>query len=129
MRSGHTHRPRELGAGGGRLRIIGHWALEAHQPGKNHHRRYQVTVGRDLLDHWTVAILYGRVGQEGQERRYVSANPDDMCAVIRDRLRRRPSAPKRIGCSYRLSAFHAAQGFDAASWLPGEVMARFFRAG
>jgi hypothetical protein len=29
MRSGHTHRPRELGAGGGRLRIIGHWALEA----------------------------------------------------------------------------------------------------
>jgi hypothetical protein len=104
-------------------------AFEAHHPGNNHHRRYQVTVGRDLLDHWTVAILYGRVGQGGQERRYASINPDDMRAVIRDRLRRRLSAPKRIGCSYRLSAFHAAQGFDAASWLPGEVMAGFFRAG
>lgn len=103
-------------------------AFEAHSREANHHRRYQVTVGRDLLDHWTVAILYGRVGQGGQERRYASANPDEVRTVIRDRLRRRLSAPKRIGCSYRLSAFNAAQGFDASAWLPGEIMARFFQA-
>ena len=29
-------------------------AFEAHNAEKNHHRRYQVTVGRDLLDDWTV---------------------------------------------------------------------------
>jgi hypothetical protein len=37
------------------------------------------------------------------------------------------SAPKRIGYPYRLTAYDAAPGFDASSWLPGEVMARFFQ--
>ena len=104
-------------------------AFEAHHPEKNHHRRYQVTVGRDLLDHWTVAIRYGRVGQGGQERRYAGASPEELRTVIRERLRRRLSAPQRIGCPYRLSAFTAAPGFDAAAWLPGDVMARFFQTG
>jgi hypothetical protein len=49
-----------------------------------------------------------------------------MRAIIRDGLRRRLSAPKRIGCPYRLAAFSAAAVFDAAAWLPSEVMARFF---
>ena len=102
-------------------------ALEAHHAEKNHHRRYQVTVGRDLLDDWTVAIRYGRTGQAGREIRH-AAEAKEMQAVIRDRLRRRLSAPRRIGCPYRLAAFSAAQGFDASAWLPGEVMARFFQA-
>ena len=50
-------------------------ALEAHNAEKNHHRRYQVTLGRDLLDHWTVAIRYGRTGQAGRELRYAAAEP------------------------------------------------------
>jgi predicted DNA-binding WGR domain protein len=103
-------------------------AFEAHHYGKNHHRRYEVSVGRDLLDDWTVAIRYGRTGQGGQERRYASAEPKAMQAVIRDRLRRRLSAPKRIGCAYRLAAFSHAPGFDATGWLPGDVIARFFAA-
>ena len=108
--------------------IIGDWALEARHAENNHHRNYQVTVGRDLLDDWTVAICYGRTGQGGRELRYASPQPEEMKAVIRDRLCRRLSAPRRIGCPYRLSAFSAAPGFDASSWLPGEVMARFFQA-
>lgn len=103
-------------------------AFEAHHAEKNHHRRYQVTIGRDLLGDWTVAIRYGRTGQAGREIRYAAAGAKEMQAVIRDRLRRRLSAPKRIGCPYRLAAFSAAPGFDASAWLPGEVMAGFFRA-
>jgi len=103
-------------------------AFEAHNAGKNHHRRYEVSVGRDLLDDWTVAIRFGRTGQGGQERRYASAEPQAMQAVIRDRLRRRLSAPKRIGCPYQLAAFSQAPGFDATGWLPGDIMARFFSA-
>ena len=38
-------------------------AFEAHSQEKNHHRRYQITVGRDLLNDWTVAIRFGRTGQ------------------------------------------------------------------
>jgi hypothetical protein len=101
-------------------------AFEAHNAEKNHHRRYQVTLGRDLLDDWTVAICFGRTGQAGREIRYAASQKEAMRAIIRDRLRRRLSAPKRIGCPYRLAAFIAAPGFDAAAWLPGEVMARFF---
>jgi hypothetical protein len=87
-------------------------------------------TGLDLLDDWTVAISYGRTGQAGgREVRYAAPEADAMRAVIRDRLRRRLSAPKRIGCPYRLAAFSAAPGFDASSWPPGEVMARFFRRG
>jgi predicted DNA-binding WGR domain protein len=103
-------------------------AFEAHHSGKNHHRRYEVTVGRDLFNDWTVAIRYGRIGRGGQERRYTSREPEEMRAVIRDRLRRRLSAPRRIGCPYRLAAFSQAPSFDATDWLPGDVMARFFAA-
>src|SRR3954471_7320778 len=102
-------------------------AFEAHNQERDHHRRYEVTVGRDLLGDWTVAIRYGRTGQAGRELRYAAAEADAMRAVIRDRLRRHLSAPKRIGCPYRLAAFSAAPGFDASSWLPGEVMAGFFQ--
>jgi predicted DNA-binding WGR domain protein len=102
-------------------------AFEAHNAEKNHHRRYQMTLGRDLLNDWTVAISYGRTGQAGREICYAASQEEAMRAIIRDRLRRRLSAPKRIGCPYRLAAFSAAPGFDAAAWLPGEVMAGFFQ--
>src|SRR4051812_12479509 len=104
-------------------------AFEARNAEKNHHRHYAVTVGRDLLDDWTAAICYGRIGQAGRELRYAAAEAEAMRAIVRDRLRRRLSTPKRIGCAYRLAAFSAAPGFDASAWLPGKVMARFFQTG
>ncbi len=70
-------------------------SFEAHNAEQNHHRRYQVTVGRDLLDDWTVAVRYGRTGQGGQELRFASANSAEMQAVIRERLRR--ASPRRNG--------------------------------
>ena len=80
-------------------------AFEAHNSEQNHHRRYEVTLGRDLLDDWTVVIRYGRCGQGSQGKQFASPEADEMKALIRDRLRRRLSAPKRIGCPYRLAAF------------------------
>ncbi len=102
--------------------------LEAHNPEQNHHRRYSVTVGRDLLNDWTVSIRYGRTGHGGRELHYAAADPAALVVVIRDRLQRRLSAPRRIGCSYRLADFSAAPHFDASSWLPGDVMAGFLEA-
>lgn len=101
-------------------------AFEAHNAEMNRHRSYEVVLGQDLLDDWTVAIRYGRVGQGGRILRFASPKSDEIRGIIRDRLRRRLSAPKRIGCSYRLAVFSTAPGFDASSWLPGDVMARFF---
>lgn len=102
-------------------------AFEAHNAERNHHRRYEVVLGQDLLDDWTVVIRYGRIGQGGRLLRFASSRPDDIRAVIRDRLRRRLSAPKRIGCAYHLAVFSTSPGFDASSWLPSDVMAKFFR--
>jgi predicted DNA-binding WGR domain protein len=101
-------------------------AFEAHNSEKNHHRCYQLILSRDLLDDWTVTIRYGRTGRDGREIHYAASEAEEMRAIIRDRLRRRLSAPKRIGCPYRLAAFSSAPDFDASVWLPGEVMARFF---
>jgi hypothetical protein len=101
-------------------------AFEAHNAELNHHRRYQITVGRDLLDEWTVAICYGRSGQGGQMKRFASPEAEEVRTIILDRLRRRLSAPRRIGCPYRLTTLNSAPGFDASAWLPGKVMARFF---
>jgi WGR domain len=103
-------------------------ALEAHHTELNHHRRYQITLGRDLLDDWTVSITYGRAGQGGQEKRFASPKAEEVRAIIRDRLRRRLSAPRRIGCPYRLTTLNSAPGVDASAWLPGEVLASFLGA-
>jgi len=101
-------------------------AFEAHHAEKNHHSSYEITVGQDLFNEFTVSIRYGRIGQRGQERRYSSPQPAALRTIIRQHLRRRLSAPKRIGCPYRLATFSTAAGFNAAEWLPGDLMARFF---
>jgi predicted DNA-binding WGR domain protein len=103
-------------------------AFEAHHAERNHHRRYQITIGRDLLDDWVLSIYYGRTGQRGHEQHFSNANADELQSMIRERLRRRLSAPRRIGCSYHLKEFSAADEFDAYAWLPGEVIAKFLAA-
>ena len=100
--------------------------FEAHNRGKNHHRRYTIRIGRDLFDDWTVEIRYSRCGGSKHSKRFASPQADEMKSLIRDRFRRRLSAPRRIGCPYRLTVFTTAVGFDAAAWLPGDIMASFF---
>lgn len=102
--------------------------LEAHHADNDHHRRYELSLGQDLLGYWMVTIRYGRIGQGGQERRYASAKPEDMRAVVCERLRRRSSAPRRIGCPYRVVGLSAAPGFDPGLWLPDGVIAPFLAA-
>jgi hypothetical protein len=61
-------------------------AFEAQNAELNHHRRYQITVGRDLLDDWTVSICFGRSGQGGRMKRFASPQAEQVRAIIRDRL-------------------------------------------
>ena len=55
------------------------------------------------------------------EKRFASPAPEDVLVIIRDRLQRRLSAPKRIGCLYRVDALGSAAGVDLSDWLPGFV--------
>ena len=100
-------------------------ALEAHNPERNHHRRYEITVGRDLFGDWTVGVRYGRVGGGGQELRYGAEQAEAMQQVVRERLHDRQSAPRRIGCAYRLVRCEAAPDMEADEWLPPGWRAAF----
>jgi hypothetical protein len=100
-------------------------ALEAHNAERNHHRVYEVRVGRDLFDDWTVTIRYARVGQRGREERFGGPGVEPMAAIVQARLKQRLSAPRRIGCSYRLARLDTSQGLDLSAWLPMELLTRF----
>lgn len=93
------------------------FAMEAHNDERNHHRRYEVRVGTDLLNHWIVVIRYGRVGQPLHEIQF--AEPDIATAkrVVQERLRRRLSAPRRIGCAYRLVNSPVTYDAEWQAWL------------
>ncbi len=99
--------------------------LEAHNPERGISRWYELAVGRDLMSAWTVTVCHGRSGQGGQERRCAADNPDPLRALIRRLLLRRLSAPRRIGCRYRLVSETTLDEVDTASWLPTDLMTRF----
>ncbi len=96
--------------------------LEAHNPERNHHRRYEIRLSRDLFGRWMVTIGYGRSGLGGQQRIYSDPDPERVRAVIRDCLKRRESAPRRLGCAYRLRELVAADEVRAEDWLPDSLV-------
>ncbi len=100
-------------------------AFEAHHAEKNHHRRYEITIGRDLLDDWTVSIRYGRTGTGGHVLRYAGQDTAMLQAIVKERMRRRLSAPRRIGCAYQLVDCQVASEIEVEKWLPMEIVRRF----
>lgn len=99
--------------------------FEAHHAGRNHHRRYSIIIGRDLLDDWTVSIRYGRTGRYGREQRFGNADMHELQRIVRERLRRRLTAKRRIDCQYRLTELHSADAIDAGEWLPSPLLSAF----
>lgn len=99
--------------------------LEAHHDDLNHHRAYRITVGRDLLGDWTVCIRYGRTGQRGQEKRFGDTDATPMQRIVREHLRRRITALKRIGCAYQLTDLDVAHDFESDAWIPGDLVSQF----
>ncbi|CUW41948.1 conserved protein of unknown function (plasmid) [Magnetospirillum sp. XM-1] len=78
--------------------------LEADSDALDHHRIYRMEVERDLLGDVIVIIAHGRRGSRLAAR---SIHVPDLSAAqefVRSRLRRRATAPRRIGCSYRITA-------------------------
>jgi hypothetical protein len=56
MRSGHTRRPRKPGAGAGRVRIIGGWALEAFC--RAQHKALNVTIRKFVSEQLFEFLLF-----------------------------------------------------------------------
>jgi hypothetical protein len=75
--------------------------LEARDPAANRLRRWQIDIGYDLFGTWVADVQFGRIGSCGRQVRLVFENQPDTEAFLRQRLRRRATARRRIGVAYR----------------------------
>lgn len=92
--------------------------LEAYHIERNYYRFYELRIGRDFFNQWTLTISYGRIGQAGRERMFSSINPKALQNLIQQCLRVRASAPRRLGCRYRLATIEQADGMPIEDWFP-----------
>ena len=86
--------------------------LQAVSPQAQHRRAYEIHVGPDLFGQLVVTIEFGVIGTRGQHRVHLVADIAEAQAVVRRALRRRLSAPRRIGVPYRVIGC-----YDAGCWL------------
>ena len=85
--------------------------LEARNPLANRMRRWSVEIGQDLLGMWLVDVQFGRVGSKGRRLRHAFSDELAAQAYVGQALRRRATAPGRIGVAYRcVQSSLAAQG-------------------
>lgn len=86
--------------------------LHADAPDRNHRRAYRVEAGCDLFGGWLVEVTFGRIGARGRSLRRWVASEAEARQLVRTCLRRRSSAPRRIGVAYlpRIT-------FDPCAWL------------
>ncbi len=75
--------------------------LEAVQRDRNIARSYVIAVSRDLFGVTIVQFSWGRIGTRGQGRRVSFADDAAATSFVSSLLRRRASAPRRIGVPYR----------------------------
>ena len=86
--------------------------LRAVSPHGQRRRAYEIHVGPDLFGQLVVTIEFGVIGARGQRRVHLVADIAEAQAVVRRSLRRRLTAPRRIGVPYRVVACH-----DPGCWL------------
>lgn len=86
--------------------------LEAHDPALGRFRSYRLEAGTDLFGAWLVEITFGRIGTAGRCKRYVASDEAEARMLVQKSLRRRATAPRRIGVPYRLGDL-----IDPWQWL------------
>ncbi len=95
--------------------------LEARNPPRRCSRQYRVEAGIDLFGSWVVEISYGRIGAAGRSRSFVVRDEGEARRLIQGILKRRATAPRRIGVAYRIREL-----IDPAGWagLTGQLVSR-----
>ena len=74
--------------------------LEAKDASRNIHRAYSIAYGQDLFGNWVVETIYGRIGGKGRTIVTLVNNEEEALKYVQKILKRRQSAPKRIGVGY-----------------------------
>jgi len=78
--------------------------LDARDPDRNIHRANSIAYGQDLFGNWIVEITFGRIGGKGRTIVTVVDNEEEAINHAQKALKRRKSAPKRIGVGYSACA-------------------------
>src|SRR5262249_37283587 len=99
--------------GGGLMMNSFSAVLEARAPALRRFRSYRLEAGRDLFGAWLVEVTYGRIGTSGRRLRYSAPTSGEARQLLRKTLRKRASARKRIGVSYRFREL-----VDPWEWVP-----------
>ena len=76
--------------------------LEAKSATRRFFRAYEITVGKDLFGVWMVEMSYGRIGTVGRNKVRSFPNIGEARAQVRTCLRKRATAPRRIGVAYQV---------------------------
>lgn len=92
-----------------------HMSLEARNPAKGHMRAYSIDAAQDLFGHWIVEIHFGRIGRSGRSVIYSAPDEPGVRRIIRQCLRRRSTAPKRIGVPYQIREYADPHQWAAVS--------------
>jgi len=86
--------------------------LEARAPELGRWRAYRVEAGRDLFGSWVVATTFRRIGSSGRTLFQAAPSEAEACRLVAQSLRRRASAPRRIGAGYRQTEVRDPHGMD-----------------
>lgn len=78
--------------------------LEAHDEKRNIHRRYEIARSPDLFGWTLIELRWGRVGSELRAKVLATPTPEAADKLVRQVLRKREGARKRIGVVYKQCA-------------------------
>ena len=76
--------------------------LEACDPARNIWRSYSIAAGQDLFGDWIVVMNYGRIGARGRTKTILLSDEAETRRYVRQCLKKRENAPKRIGIDYKV---------------------------
>ena len=89
--------------------------LEARSVARRCFRAYEIELGTDLFGAWMVEMSYGRIGAFGHTKVRSFSTTKEAQAQVRACLRKRATAPRRIGVAYRVRRMDGC-----TTWLPPE---------
>ena len=93
--------------------------LEARSAAHRCFRAYEIELGTDLFGAWMVEMSYGRIGALGRTKVRSFSTTKEAQAQVRGCLRKRVTAPHRIGVTYRVRRMDGR-----TTWLPPELADR-----
>ncbi len=98
-------------------------SLRCDNPERNVARSYHVAAGYDMFGMWSIIVRNGRAGTTGATRHYSVTGLAEARQIVLRSLRRRLSAPQRVGAPYRVVSLFHTSDVDPDLWIPAEFRA------